>query len=425
MGFYGMRLLEVLEPRTLLSASFMGLMEPIVHGDVAVGHSLAAAPTIGSTKGVGKTLNLVVGTAFSGEVAFFPSPVLDPPDTYAASIAWGDGTTSNATLQYATENGAGGYQIIGSHTYNAAGTYKTTTTVFEKMIAGTPGGPVATPIILVATIVGKAVVIPGNSAGGVTLQETTNHPFTAPLGSFITIAPATHLTATINWGDGKTSAGTIVSTGVVGLDTIQFQVSGTHTYAVAGTYGIQIKVTKPGLSSAMARMTVATIDSTAVVTAPQALSLAGTLTGTYTNPLVPIDVGRVYSFKGSGTAGTLGAVTVSGNVGLPGFIMTALITGTLTLVNAHGSVTLSVSRVECCWSDELPEHAVVHRDRRHRGLCRQQRNGGNRGDADAFSYGNRQKRVYVRGLVSHGKFHDGLPDTRTEKRFCSSQRPSD
>ncbi len=69
------------------------------------------------------------GTAWSGTVASFTDPGrIDPVVTdYQATIHWGDGTaTENATI---TTDIAGGFAVIGSHTYAKWGSYAATVTV--------------------------------------------------------------------------------------------------------------------------------------------------------------------------------------------------------------------------------------------------------------------------------------------------------
>ena len=62
---------------------------------------------------------------------------------------------------------------------------------------------------------------------------------------------------TINWGDGHSSAGTVVSTAIAG----RFDITGTNTYLTPGSYPINIVVTDYEADSA-------TVASTAFVAAP-------------------------------------------------------------------------------------------------------------------------------------------------------------
>jgi hypothetical protein len=68
--------------------------------------------------------------------------------------------------------------------------------------------------------------------------------------------------------------------------------------------------------------------------------LAGTASGTYFSPRFFPDAGNSYQLTGTGTFGRLGSVAVKGAVNGVGFIQSGHATGTLTLSNAKGSVTL-------------------------------------------------------------------------------------
>lgn len=261
--------IESLENRTLLS--------------ITVAPSLVIAPIVGPTPlpiiqqptpvtptpSTGILLHLTAGTPFTGEVAFYPSPVLDPPDGFTANIAWGDGTITPGKLQYTVDGGKGGYEIIGSHTYKLAGTDKIKTTVIEGPINGGTGPVAGFPSHIVAVIPATAIVraLPPNSPGGVTVFEKAGATFTAAVGTFETIAPGAKLAAVINWGDGTTSAGVLTPDGVIGLDVLKFAISGTHSYAANGSYAIQITIFKQlvGPQATAIVPIVAAIESTAIV----------------------------------------------------------------------------------------------------------------------------------------------------------------
>jgi hypothetical protein len=187
------------------------------------------------------------------------------------------------------------------------------------------------------------------SASGITLQETAGAAFTANLGNLTTVAPGTNLTATINWGDGKTSKGVLVADNTVGLDEINFEVDGTHTYKHAGTFKITARVTQPGVKTSAPKHLVASFSDKAIVPKVAAKSLNGTLAIDYTLAPPMADVGASYDLTGTGSAGTLGAVTITGSVSLPGFIANGSASGTLTLTSDNpsaaggGSVTLDVT----------------------------------------------------------------------------------
>jgi len=60
-------------------------------------------------------------------------------------------------------------------------------------------------------------------------------------------APASRFHASISWGDGATSTGTV--TGSAG----SYSVSGTHTYSGAGPYVVMVTVTDPASRKAPPR----------------------------------------------------------------------------------------------------------------------------------------------------------------------------
>ncbi len=347
-----MPLLETLESRTLLSAS---TQVSGIHAATVGQYTMLHALTTTASVGTGVTLHLTSGDAFTGVVAFHPSAVLDPPLGLHASINWGDGTVSTGTVQYGTQGTIAGYEILGTHTYKKTGTFRIRTTLSTGPIV-TPGQPAAKfPTHLLGTIVSKAIVAAPVSSGGVTINEIAGHAFTANIGSFTTIAPGTGLKATITWGDGTSSAGVLKSAGVIGIDVLKFDMEGPHTYATAGTYSIHVVVTKPSITLTAAPVqiapttttdqTVATIDSKAIVAtgSTSTISLAGSTSGTYRVSVPVPDAGTVYQFQGTGTVTPLGLMTISGHVTLPGLILQGHASGTLTLTNSNGSVTLALT----------------------------------------------------------------------------------
>ena len=81
-------------------------------------------------------------------------------------------------------------------------------------------------------------------------------------------ATVNDFTAMITWGDGSTSAGTVVATGN------GFAVTGTHTYADEDSYLASVAITDKGGSTANASTTVTVND--AALTAAAGAPLTGT-----------------------------------------------------------------------------------------------------------------------------------------------------
>jgi hypothetical protein len=78
------------------------------------------------------------------------------------------------------------------------------------------------------------------SASGSAVSATEGKSFSGTVATFTdpdTSAPASEYSASINWGDGHTSAGTISGGGG------SFSVSGTHTYAEEGSFPVKVTIT--------------------------------------------------------------------------------------------------------------------------------------------------------------------------------------
>jgi hypothetical protein len=70
------------------------------------------------------------------------------------------------------------------------------------------------------------------------------------------------------------------------------------------------------------------------------VALSGQVSGTWLEqPTIP-DVGHTQTLSGSGVVAPLGMAQVSGELHTPGFVARGETTGTITLSNADGSVTL-------------------------------------------------------------------------------------
>ena len=76
---------------------------------------------------------------------------------------------------------------------------------------------------------------------------------------------ANDYTATIDWGDGTTSTGTISGPDQSGV----FTVTGTQTYAEAGSFTINVTLTHEGAPSVTVTDTAAVSDALLAINAPQ------------------------------------------------------------------------------------------------------------------------------------------------------------
>ena len=76
------------------------------------------------------------------------------------------------------------------------------------------------------------------SEGGLTLTKTATQHFTAKLGEVTVKVVDLALNAVVDWGDGTHSPGRMVGSYATG----EYYVLGTHTYAKAGSYKVDVKI---------------------------------------------------------------------------------------------------------------------------------------------------------------------------------------
>jgi uncharacterized protein (TIGR03118 family) len=114
------------------------------HGLFARLTPAAAAPGADAALTVtGQSVQATPGVAFSAPVATLRDA--DPAATaagFTATITWGDGSAPSAGQVSA--DGSGGFRVVGSHTYAAAGTFSTAVTVTDTDTSHDPGGSTAT-----------------------------------------------------------------------------------------------------------------------------------------------------------------------------------------------------------------------------------------------------------------------------------------
>jgi ELWxxDGT repeat protein len=177
------------------------------------------------------------GKAFNGALARFTDPAgTQTLSTYNAQVDWGDGTASSTATIASTPQGL---VVSGSHIYAEEGNYTVNVSVAK-------GGGL--PNMITTTMkVGDAPVWAGREF----LRTTEGKAFT---GTVATITDGTaqgkagDFTATIQWGDGQTSAGTVAMTAPG-----KFAVQGGHTYSAAGTYTVTVTTADVGGSTSTAK----------------------------------------------------------------------------------------------------------------------------------------------------------------------------
>ena len=193
----------------------------------------------------GMPVTATEGLAFSGVVATFtdanPSaPLSDFAAASAVMIDWGDGTQSAGNL--VQPGGVGTTFIVrGSHTYAEEGSKNISIVITDEGGATTTASTTATisdaPL---AISVAPIKVVPGIAFSGQVATFVDGNK-SAPLSDFNGLGGAT-----INWGDGTTTAGVVSQPGGVGTT---FIVSGTHTYATGDNQIFKVTVTDVGGST--------------------------------------------------------------------------------------------------------------------------------------------------------------------------------
>jgi phospholipase C len=135
------------------------------------------------------------------------------------TITWGDGLTSTLKNPKST-----------THTYAEEGVYTISATAKDDDATFAAGNTV--------TVTVKDAAL---QTGGTTVTPTAGLAFSGVVASFTdpsNDSTAGDYTASIAWGDGNTSSGTVAANGTSGA----FTVSGTNTYAAVGSYPITVTI---------------------------------------------------------------------------------------------------------------------------------------------------------------------------------------
>ena len=289
----------------------------------------------------GKQFSEVVGAAFAHEGT---TPTID----------WGDGTQPSP----ATVNPTTG-ELTGTHTYAEEGIYHASFTYTNS-----DGGLETRPF-------DAKVQDAPLTATGTHVDAFAGGQFNGTVATFTDADPAgtpSDYTATINWGDGSTSAGTIIDVPSGG-----FAVNGSHTYANVGTYTTSITIKDVGGSTATATSSANVIPPPPPPPPPPAAA-APTLLGTappsvitttsavFTATVNPNGLPTTVHFEYGGTFGgvTVAAITYGSstpNQSVPAdfanHTITATVTGLLPNVTYHVRAVASNSAGNALGPDQI------------------------------------------------------------------------
>jgi hypothetical protein len=174
-----------------------------------------------------------------------------PATDFTATITWGDGGT--ATHSGAAGNivslGNGKFALLASHTYAEEGSYTLSVQVLDDGGASISGSLT----LSVADAPLSSLTISLSATEGIGLGSVTVATFTDLNHG----APATDFTATVTWGDGSSSAASVVATSTHGV----FAVRASHTYAEEGNYTLAVRVLDDGGASIAASQTLRVADA--------------------------------------------------------------------------------------------------------------------------------------------------------------------
>ena len=191
----------------------------------------------GQMTATGAPITATEGASFSGAVATFTEPDASAPASqYSAMIDWGDSSTSAGTVSGPT---GGPFTVNGTHTYTEEGSYPVKVTITDNVNSSNTTTATTTAAVADAALAASCATptVSTASFSGSVATFTDANPF----------ATTADFTATIHWGDGASSSGTV--TGPAGGP---FTVSGTHTYATLGSHTISVSIVDDGGSTATA-----------------------------------------------------------------------------------------------------------------------------------------------------------------------------
>src|SRR5262249_49587727 len=153
---------------------------------------------------------------------------------YTVVVNWGDGSSADTI----TPTFSGGtFTVSGSHTYAEEGTF----TVSVQILHGTAPNVTVTSTALLAHQQLTSLTGPTLPASG-TEGTALNGGAIGSIATFVDpagVGAASDYTASINWGDGTTSAGTIVLPASGNTITVS---AGDHIYTEEGFYTVTVTV---------------------------------------------------------------------------------------------------------------------------------------------------------------------------------------
>ena len=204
--------------------------------------TISSAATVASSGA--DAISVQEGTPFSGVLAKYCGPAGAPT---SVRVDWGDKTPT--TSGSVAGIGGGCWTVSASHTYREASASPYTFTVTPAPAtwgAAVSGHASVTDAPVSATWDTAAVAAAGTSLNISSVRLAVVHDGNASAPACASSGPC-DVSATVNWGDGKTSPGTVVGAGGGNL-----AITGSHTYADPGDFVITVTAIDKGGAAAQA-----------------------------------------------------------------------------------------------------------------------------------------------------------------------------
>jgi PKD repeat protein len=224
--------------------------------------SASASATVAEGDGLGGssgTSTATEGSAFTGQFTFTDTNTSNTAADFTATIDWGDGTSSAGTVS----GGSGSFMVTGKHTYADEGTSTATATLTDDA----PGSATASATVAVTVAEGDGLAPGAIQPAAAPTEGIAYNGSVAAFTDTNTLNGAADFTATINWGDGTTTTGTVSGAGGF------FIVTGSHNYADEGSFQVTTTMTddSPGTASVAATNVITVADADTVVAAGAAV----------------------------------------------------------------------------------------------------------------------------------------------------------
>ncbi|MHB1423853.1 MAG: beta strand repeat-containing protein [Gemmataceae bacterium] len=203
-------------PSSKVSATTTGSTSAVTlswsHVTGATGYKLYRGTARGAENTLIETITSGSTLSFTDHGTETTTPASPPtPKIFTASVAWGDNSGNSSSDGSGTASVVadpnGGFDVVGSHTYAEEGDY------------------------------GASVVVTGVDGTTYSSGSITQSVQNVNLFKFFTSLPLGNLFAEVNWGDGSSGFGAIVSD-PEGAG--YYDVLGTHTYAALGNYTVSV-----------------------------------------------------------------------------------------------------------------------------------------------------------------------------------------